>query len=76
MGAEVLVGAPATRQLLTNSLVTSSVNWHMGAPATRPLLTNSLVTSSVNELLGRHSKRIALKLLEVVSRFETSGSLL
>ena len=54
MGAEVLVCAPATRQLLTNSLV----------------------TSSVNELLGRHSKRIALKLLEVVSRFETSGSLL
>jgi hypothetical protein len=44
MGAEVLVGAPATRQLLTNELV----------------------TSSVKELLGRHSKRLALKLLEVV----------
>eukprot|EP01043_Picozoa_sp_COSAG02_P003371 COSAG02_NODE_82_length_39723_cov_247.146650_13_plen_284_part_00 len=44
MGAEVLVGAPTTRQLLTNSLV----------------------TSSVQQLLGRHSKRLALKLLEVV----------
>ena len=44
MGAEVLVGAPATRQLLTNPLV----------------------TSSVTEILGRHSKRLALKLLEVV----------
>ena len=44
MGAEILVGAPTTRQLLTNSLV----------------------TSSVHQLLGRHSKRLALKVLEVV----------
>jgi hypothetical protein len=44
MGAEILVGAPTTRQLLTNTLV----------------------TNSVQQLLGRHSKRMALKLLEVV----------
>ena len=44
MGAEVLISAPATQQLLTNALV----------------------TSSVHQLLHRHSKRMALKVLEVV----------
>ena len=38
----------------------------VGAPAVRPLLTQPLVTAAIMELLGRHSKRLALKLLEVI----------
>ena len=38
----------------------------VAAPTVRALLTHPLVTGAAGELLGRHSKRLCLKLLELV----------